>query len=206
MAIYYLYVKKHLITGLKYLGQTRSKDPHKYPGSGKYWSAHLKKHGKHYTTEILKECTSTDELSMWGMYYSNMWKVTDSDEWANLKPEAGNGGWYLCSDLNPQKRKIVREKTSVGMKKYLSDNPEVKEYRKQWRNEFWTTEQRKKSCFGGLGSVSVVDLSGNGKRIPKEEFEKMDKSMPIEKWLYVGAASKEARRRKQQKDTLRTVT
>jgi len=31
----------------------------------------------------------------------------------------------------------------------------------------------------------------------------MDKSMPIEKWLYVGAASKEARRRK---DTLRTVT
>ena len=205
MTTYYLYIKTHVSTGLKYLGQTRSKDPHKYPGSGKHWTAHLKKHGKNYTTEIVRECSTTDELEQWGQYYSKLWNVTESKEWANLKPEAGEGGWYLIGDLNPQKRPEVRKKTSAGMKKYLSDNPEIKEYRKQWRNEFWTTEQRKKSCFGGLGSVSVVDLSGNGKRITKEEFERMDKSMPIEKWLYVGAASKEATRRKQQKDTLRTA-
>jgi hypothetical protein len=52
----YLYVKTYSKTGLKYLGQTSSNDPHKYPGSGMYWKSHLKKHGLDYTTEILKEC------------------------------------------------------------------------------------------------------------------------------------------------------
>jgi hypothetical protein len=206
MTTYYLCVKTHQKTGLKYLCQTRNSNPHKYNGSGVDWLKHLKDHGTDHTTEILHECSSKEELKHYGLHYSNLWNVVDSNEWANLKPEDGGGGWYLFGDKNPQKRKAVREKTSAGMKKYLNDNPKVKEYRKQWRNEFWTAEQRLKSCFGGVGSVSVVDLSGNSKRIPKEEFETIDKSMSIEKWLYVGAASKEARRRKQQKDTLRTVT
>jgi hypothetical protein len=38
----YLYVKTHNKTGLKYLGQTSQKDPHKYPGSGTRWRHHLK--------------------------------------------------------------------------------------------------------------------------------------------------------------------
>ena len=201
--IYYLCVKTHQKTGLKYLCQTKRKDPYKYSGSGVEWLKHLKEHGYEHTTEILRECSTKEELKEYGLHYSSLWNVVDSSTWANLKPEDGGGGWYLFGDKNPQKRKEVREKTSAGMKKYLEDNPEVKEYRKQWRNDFWTPEQRAKSCFGGLGSVSVVDLNGEGKRISKAEFEAMNKSMPIEKWLYVGAASKEARRRK---DTLRTVT
>ena len=91
MSIYYLYVKTHLVTGLKYLGQTRSKDPHKYPGSGTYWKSHLKLHGKHYDTTILKECLSHDELVHWGTHYSQLWNVVDSDEWANLMNETGDG-------------------------------------------------------------------------------------------------------------------
>ena len=90
--ITYLYVKTHTITGLKYLGKTIEKDPHKYPGSGKYWRLHLKKHGKHYTTEILKECQHPAMVEYWGQYYSDLWNIVDSDEWANLKPEAGDGG------------------------------------------------------------------------------------------------------------------
>lgn len=92
MSIYYLYVKTHCVTGLNYLGQTRSKDPHKYPGSGTYWKAHLKKHGANYTTQILKECHSHDELVYWGRYYSALWNVVISDQWANLKEESGDGG------------------------------------------------------------------------------------------------------------------
>ena len=46
--------------------------------------------------------------------------------------------------------------------------------------------------------IVVIDTGS----IP-EEFEKIDRSLPIEQWPYVANASKEARRRR---DTLRTVT
>jgi len=65
MTIYYLMVKTHNITGLKYLCQTKRKDPHKYLGSGLHWERHLNKHGKDITTEIIRECQSKDELKEW---------------------------------------------------------------------------------------------------------------------------------------------
>jgi len=92
MTIYYLYIKTHKITGLKYLGQTSASDPHKYPGSGVDWKNHLKEHGYNYTTEILRECQSKDERREWGLYYSNLWNVVESEEWANRIPETGGGG------------------------------------------------------------------------------------------------------------------
>ena len=92
MNIYYLYKKTHNKTGLQYLGQTSQLDPHKYSGSGTRWMHHLKKHGYDYTTEILKECVSKDDLKLWGLYYSKLWNVANSNEWANLKLEEGDGG------------------------------------------------------------------------------------------------------------------
>lgn len=86
----YLYVKTHNKTGLKYLGKTESKDPHKYPGSGKYWKLHLKKHGSDYSTEIIKECQSKEEFLRWGLYYSRLWNIVESSDWANLKEETGD--------------------------------------------------------------------------------------------------------------------
>jgi hypothetical protein len=88
----YLYVKTHNKTGLKYLGKTIKQDPHKYTGSGKYWLRHLDQHGYDYTTEIIRECQTEDELIEWGMYYSKLWNVVTSNNWANLKEEAGDGG------------------------------------------------------------------------------------------------------------------
>lgn len=88
----YLYVKTHNKTGLKYLGQTTSKTPHNYPGSGVYWKLHLKKHGTEHSTEILKECQTKEEVKEWGIYYSNLWNVVESKSWANLKIEQGDGG------------------------------------------------------------------------------------------------------------------
>jgi len=92
MTIYKLYVKTHIKTGLKYLGQTSAKDPHKYAGSGIYWKLHLQKHGYNYTTEILHEFQSKEELKPYGIYYSTLWNIVESDEWANLKEEQGDGG------------------------------------------------------------------------------------------------------------------
>ena len=88
----YLYVKTHNKTGLKYLGKTSALDPHKYTGSGQRWLAHLRVHGYDYTTQILKECQSNHEIKEWGIYYSHLWNIVESKEWANLRPEEGAGG------------------------------------------------------------------------------------------------------------------
>lgn len=122
--IIYLYVKTHRITGLKYLGKTTSKDPHKYPGSGVYWTRHLEEHGYDVDTEIIYECRSNDELSVVGLYYSNLWDIVNAvDEtgrkiWANLKPEEGSGGWG--GDQNPNNLPHIKEEKR---KRLLTDNP-----------------------------------------------------------------------------------
>lgn len=112
----YLYKKTHRITGLKYLGKTASTDPYSYSGSGKYWKAHLKKYGFDYETEILKECVTLEEVKFWGEYYSQLWNVVISDEWANLKPESGDGG-----DPGPEGRRKISE-AQTGRKHSPEEN------------------------------------------------------------------------------------
>ena len=87
----YLYVKTHNQTGLKYLGKTTDSDPHAYPGSGLYWTDHLRIHGKNYSTEILLETEDPNQIRTVGQYYSTLWNVVESDAWANLQPEEGQG-------------------------------------------------------------------------------------------------------------------
>ena len=117
MTIYYLCVKTHEKTGLKYLCQTRRKNPNKYLGSGLYWKRHLQKHGANITTEIIKECTSKEELSKWGLYYSELWDIVNDPSWANLIPEFGSGGRTTFGDNNPMKSLEVRNKVS-GLNHY----------------------------------------------------------------------------------------
>lgn len=97
----YLYKKTHQITGLQYLGKTIANDPYVYPGSGVYWTKHLEMHGNNVKTEILRECLTEEELKKWGLYYSKLWNVVKSDQWANLIEEAGPGGAW--SDKSKQK-------------------------------------------------------------------------------------------------------
>jgi DNA-binding transcriptional regulator YiaG len=87
----YLYVKTHTITGLKYLGQTSSHDPYKYKGSGVYWRRHLRVHGPHFTTQILLASEDPNDIKETGMFFSGLWGIVDSREWANLMEEKGNG-------------------------------------------------------------------------------------------------------------------
>ena len=91
----YLYIKTHRITGLKYLGKTSRLDPYTYPGSGKRWRAHLDKYGYDFDTEILYESEDCDKIKEMGLYYSNLWNVVGNIEWANLKPESGDGGTFI---------------------------------------------------------------------------------------------------------------
>lgn len=87
--MFYLYLKYHNITGLKYLGYTKN-DPYKYRGSGSYWKKHIQKHGNDVTTEILYKSEKIEDISQMGEYYSKLWNIVDNKEFANLCEEDGN--------------------------------------------------------------------------------------------------------------------
>lgn len=91
--MYYLYIKESPL-GLKYLGKT-NKNPYKYLGSGKYWKRHIKKHNltrDDIKTTILIETESIREIINKGIKYSNQFNIVESNDWANLRIEDGNGG------------------------------------------------------------------------------------------------------------------
>lgn len=97
MTIYYLMVKTHKITGLKYLCQTKRKDPYKYLGSGIAWTTHLTLYGKNIDTEVLAESVDKQLINDLGRACSSLWRVVTSTDdfgnkiWANIIPETGGG-------------------------------------------------------------------------------------------------------------------
>lgn len=99
----YLYLKTHNTTGFKYLGKTISNDPYSYQGSGTVWKRHIKKHGYDVTTEILLETDDPVKLKEVGIYYSNLWNIVESRDFANIVPEMGDGGAQLWNTESRQK-------------------------------------------------------------------------------------------------------
>lgn len=93
----YLYIKTHNLTGLKYFGKTTN-DPYNYYGSGKYWLAHLRKHGYDISTEIVGYYTNKDECVKVATTFSTenniVLAVTDNNKkiWANQIVENGTDG------------------------------------------------------------------------------------------------------------------
>jgi hypothetical protein len=126
----YLYIKTHNITGLKYLGKTTRQDYHAYPGSGLYWRKHLDKHGFNYSTEILKECNTHDELKYWGKYYSKLWDIVKSNDWANLTSEQGDGG-SLSGDLSRRKGKPHSQESRLKISQSNLGKKRAEETRKK---------------------------------------------------------------------------
>jgi hypothetical protein len=101
-----------MVTGLKYLGKTSRNNPYKYSGSGVFWKNHINKHGHDIETDILLATEDEQELIETGIFFSKLFNVVESDEWANLKPETGDGGWIKHSK---QTREQIRH---VKIEKY----------------------------------------------------------------------------------------
>ena len=89
----YLYIKQHSITGLKYFGKTSQLDPYKYLGSGKYWTLHIKKHGKeHVETMWVSDLYQDTSIVEYALHFSLENNIVESNDWANLKHENGLDG------------------------------------------------------------------------------------------------------------------
>jgi hypothetical protein len=117
--------------GYFYLGKTEQKEERfvYYLGSGKIWKTHIKKYG--YTKEdietwILHETNDKEDLKNMGIYYSDLFNIVDSDLWANLKKEEGDGGvtseGHWVGEKNPFYKKGYKqlgEKNPMYKKGYL---------------------------------------------------------------------------------------
>lgn len=93
MYTYFLYLKTSPF-GLKYLGKT-TKDPYKYMGSGKIWKSHIDKHkltNNDIKTEILFETKDLEEFKKIAIKTSRELNIVESNEFANLIIEKGDGG------------------------------------------------------------------------------------------------------------------
>lgn len=186
-----------------------------------------------HTTEIIRECNSKTEVKEWGIYYSDLWNVVKSDDWANLMPENGGGGKTVEQPWNKGKRGA--ETKHFGMKYNMTESGRKskqesgkKMFEKNFGNrtaEDWQThylntlgkitpDQRreigkKTGKKGGEkwskasgNKVTVTDINGVSKRIPKDLFWQMKNAMiehniPIEKWEYVQVSSLESKNEEQ---------
>jgi len=113
--LYYLMIKSHNKTKLKYLCQHFGikESCFAYSGSGTYWKRHLKKYGKDISTEILFETNSLEKLKNKGLYYSELYNVVESDEWANLCIETGADGGVIGRKLSEKEKQKI-SKTLKG--------------------------------------------------------------------------------------------
>lgn len=113
---YYLLLKQHNVSGLKYLcfhyGTYQS--CFSYNGSGLYWKSHLKKHGVDISTIVLSESIDKSEISKFGIFYSNLWDVVNSINFANLIIENAE------SDPSKLHTKEAREKRVISLKERIS--------------------------------------------------------------------------------------
>lgn len=87
----YLYVKRHIGTGLLYFGKT-VKNPYKYNGSGLRWKRHLKKHGAFVETLNVWEFDNVDDAEVFALAFSEENNIVASKEWANIIEENGKDG------------------------------------------------------------------------------------------------------------------
>ena len=149
----YLMVKTHSKTGLKYLCKTKNSNYQEYTGSGIDWLSHLKVHGRTFTTEVIKECANDTELTAYGKYYSKLWNVVESPEWANRIPETGGGGTGINKGRKHRQGscKFCHGMFSIGSalnkhKKSCNSNPD---------KTVGITIAKKKCCF------CKIDISAN---------------------------------------------
>lgn len=90
---YYLMIKEAVDLDLKYLCKCiDTKDHISYRGSGVHWRKSIDQYTGEIKTTVLGLYPDQDSLRKAGLFYSHQFNVVDDLKWANLIPEAGDGG------------------------------------------------------------------------------------------------------------------
>lgn len=133
--MYYLYVKQHSITKLKYFGVTRKMDPFKYMGSGKYWLNHIKKHDKKYIITLdVWGFDHIEDCCLFADTFSYINDIVNSPKWANLISENGKDGNPKNYQITETTRKKLQSRTKEKNSFYGKHHtPEMRKYFSQIR-------------------------------------------------------------------------
>lgn len=140
----YLYIKVSP-KGLFYLGKfttprVKNRTVYTYMGSGTYWKKHLAKYNyksSDIQTIVLHETLDKKEIEELGLYYSRLFNIIESETWANLKEECGDGGGGLMSKellekfrqngLNRKQTQATKDKISaINLGKKLTAEDKLK--------------------------------------------------------------------------------
>jgi hypothetical protein len=87
-----LYIKQCPHCGIKYFGKTIRDDIEIYKGSGLYWQEHLKHHGVEPIHLWNSKWYTDKSIMRFASLFSRMNKISESQNWANLKEENGLDG------------------------------------------------------------------------------------------------------------------
>lgn len=199
--MYYLYVKTHNKTGLKYLGQTH-RDPYTYLGSGTRWLNHIRKHGNDISTYILLETECKTKLKVAGLQYSELFNVVADYSWANIVEEKGTGGDTSHSinfikslktknydyKKDPEYRKKVSEATKLAWEtKFADPKFNMEEYKQMcskrskdmWATKIITEQDRKRKSQQQTDYVNTPGVKEALSKKAKENWVKKSKTYEV---------------------------
>ncbi len=171
MAIYLL-IKEHLNTGLKYLCKhvaSSFSECETYKGSGTYWKRHLKQHGNNVKTICLFVTENENEFRKVAKKYSICFDVVNSNDWANLCNEEGQGGNTVVNkQIHGEKTKLalhkpeVREKHLKHLKKHIKViQPLASKASKEKLTGVSKTEDHKQNMRGKRPHVNQTGSKNN---------------------------------------------
>lgn len=116
-----LYIKKCSHCDLKYFGKTSADNIKNYPGSGLYWSNHLKKHNSVSIHLWNSDWYYDTSICRFALKFSSINRIVESDSWANVKNENGldGGGPGTSGAKKISNTRLSEEwKESVGKRVY----------------------------------------------------------------------------------------
>ena len=152
-----LYIKQCPHCGLKYFGKHTGQDIEKYPGSGVYWNNHLNCHKVKPVHLWNSDWYYDTSISRFALKFSDINKIVESNNWANLKKENGlDGGWSHYNGTEKHK-----ETSQVGAKilgKIQADNFRNGIFNK---SHWWFTPEGLK-FRSKMGTAKALLLHPNG--------------------------------------------
>lgn len=187
-----LYIKQCPHCGLKYFGKTISKDIEKYPGSGKVWKRHLKKHKVIPVHLWSSDWYYDTSIKRFALKFSRINKIIESKTWANIKDEdgldGGDAGGYLSSlRTDPAWKETVGRKAFEKMQRTINSSEWKETVGKEKAKKISDiqTDNEWKNTVGREKSQKVketVNALEWKETIGKEKAKKISKTKNSDEW------------------------